>query len=60
MHTVYRLDIHLPAEQCVYFQNNLDQQSLKQELKRDYVNRMVNTKLIGFRSKSSKLFGYAL
>ena len=35
MHTVYRLDIHLPAEQCVYFQNNSDQQSLNQALKRE-------------------------
>ena len=32
MHGVYRLKLHLPLEQSVYFHGNVDNQALKQAL----------------------------
>ena len=35
MHAVYRLELHLPLEQSVYFHGNADDQALKQAMNRD-------------------------
>ena len=35
MHAVYRLELHLPLEQCVYLHGNGDDQAYKQAINRD-------------------------
>ena len=35
MHAVYRLELHLPLENSVYFHGNADDQALKQAMNRD-------------------------